>query len=84
MNCNHSLENKILKRIESIGQSKEMLMRLKESPLFEDLSKNSPYWQGESEKESDKLWDIRSQLSYIEQKLYDIVDILEGPEEYCE
>lgn len=65
-----------IKRIEDIGQAKEMLKNILECDLFDNLSKHNPYWESDYEVEYDKLYDLRMKLSSLEEKLLDLNMIL--------
>lgn len=71
----NTFPKEILRRIQDLGRIEEKLKHLTHQEIFDDLSKHNPYWESTDEVASEKLYDIRMQLSYILEQLYEITSI---------
>lgn len=68
---------KIMKRIEDIGEFKRMLVEILKMQIFEHLSKHDRIWNcTEDDTISDIMWDLRSQFICIQESLGEMGDIL--------
>jgi len=64
----------VIRRLEEIGVAREKLDVVMEDDIWLDLSKHNTYWHSDDE----KLNDVRMKLSYISDKLWEIIGILHG------
>ena len=78
-NC-ECLSKCIVKRIEDIGRARECLKLILDEDIFEDTSKHNPYWHSDHEKESEKLYDLRMKISFLDAKLWDLMSVLSNDE----
>jgi hypothetical protein len=74
---NDQLINKLL----SIGRCLEIIDRLLENTLFDDLSKHNEYWHSEHELEGDKLDETRMSLAAVQEDLLRVWETLKEREE---
>lgn len=65
----------LLRRIQDHGRIEEKLKVLTDHEIFDNLSKHNPYWESTDEVAAEKLHDIRMQLSYILEQIYEITSI---------
>lgn len=66
----------IVNALVAIGRCQEILMRIEENDLFDNLSKHNTYWDSEHEIESEKLYDIRMRLCSLTEDLAELINIL--------
>ena len=69
--------NCLIKKIQEVGAALYILEEMINHEIFDNLSKHNPYWHSESEEDSEKLYEIRCKLSYLEDKLCEARDKLE-------
>lgn len=65
--------------LQMTGHCLAILDEIMKDELFDDLSKHNPFWH-----ESEKMDDLRMKISYIQDKIIEVRDILtiETDEEY--
>ena len=72
----------LVKRVELLGKIEILLKNVLQNPAFENLSKHNPYWgSGDEEEDADSLDETRLRLSFIEQQLCDIMELIYHDEE---
>ena len=72
----------LINRIEAIGEARSLLRQLlRNQDLFGDLSKHNEYFDSNHIEESEKLHDLRMRIGNIEDKITEILDVIE-PEVY--
>lgn len=71
------------KRMQDMGKAEYLVKSILEEEYFSChfLSKHNDYWESKHEIENDKLDEARRKFSYLQDRLWDIVNILEFPEE---
>lgn len=57
--------------LQESGYALKILEDLMRDELFDDLSKHNPFWH-----ESDKMDDLRMKISYIQDRIIEVRDIL--------
>lgn len=65
------LVNRILERIQVLGEIKAMLYKASQASILQDLNNYNGYWTSENKEASEKLENTRMQLLSIEQILWD-------------
>lgn len=65
----------VVKKLMDFGKVEQILSEVLEYEIFDDISKHSPYWQSENSEFEEKLYEIRSQLVFLEEKLFDALTI---------
>lgn len=70
------INNKIISKLQSIGRVEEKIRELASDDIFDDLSKHNDYFHSEHETESETLYDLRMQLSRIQDVLGEVLEIL--------
>lgn len=75
---NFTMSYWLVKRLQDIGRSQEKLEQVLNYRLFEKTSKHNPFWNDDDPEISDRLDEIRSELSCISDDLFYILTILRG------
>lgn len=73
-----SLSQLMIKRIVDVGRIAERLREIQKHDIFNDLSKHNTYWHSKDEEAEDKLHDTRCVLSWVEEKLAEMLSIAEN------
>lgn len=73
---NQVLNKLVVKRLQDMGRAEEKLFQLLNHEVFDTLSKHNEYWQSQHQPEDDKLDEARRTLMHIQDKLFDIQQIL--------
>ena len=66
----------IIRRLEDIGAAREKLKTILEEIDFPQLSKHNPYYDSKDEEAAEKLDELRRKISYFEDKIYDVLEML--------
>ena len=66
----------VIKYIKNIGVAEEKLRVVLDSDLFLNLSKHNPFWDSEDPLISEKLYDIRMKLSFLNDQIYDAYSLI--------
>jgi hypothetical protein len=77
MNNDLDFKKSIIRRLEEMGECRQILKRIMTNQIFEHLSKHDPFWIHEDETTSDRLDEIRGCLKCIESDLGEMFEIME-------
>ncbi len=77
-------DTQIIKNIMKWGKAQYLLQELINNEIFDSqfLSKHNPYFHSEDDELADKLDDLRRKFVFIQDKLSDIIQMIEIDDEY--
>lgn len=67
----------LIKRVEDIGEAKQLLSKIHKHELFEDIGKYSETWKNEDSKVDDILDGTRRKLCNLQYLLEELSEVLE-------
>lgn len=74
----NNFERSIIDEIKKLGAVHEKVRDLLCHDIFDHISKHDPIWDDENSRAVDRLWEMRSHVRYVQDKLSEIYDMLDG------
>lgn len=76
------LNKNVISRLEDIGAARMLVAGILGHSIFDNLSKHNPYWESDDSISNEKLYDTRVELTFIEDELLKVADVLKKESDY--